>query len=111
VNLFSGDLFSWGDDFTNYGRAYWDDQVVGYSFTYATTDTNLRLGFGTSLDENVLYTGEICLDNESWGIDNVLITNNSAAPAPEPATMLLFGTGLAGLVITKKRKRGRHEKA
>ena len=36
------------------------------------------------------------------GLDNVSLT---ADPVPEPATMLLFGTGLAGLVGARTRRK------
>ena len=91
------DLFGGASSPANYGFSYWPDQGIGYSFTYATTDTNLRLGFGTYLDEGI--------ENESWGIDNVLITDNyNIAPVPEPATMFLLGTGIIGMAGVMRRK-------
>jgi hypothetical protein len=35
-------------------------------------------------------------------IDNAAFNNTSAAP--EPATMLLFGTGIAGLIAARRKK-------
>jgi len=82
---------------TDYGFTNWADQGIGYSFNYATTDINLRLGFGTTLDQSI--------GDESWGIDNVLITDNyNTAPVPEPATMFLLGTGIIGMAGVMRRK-------
>lgn len=40
---------------------------------------------------------------QTWGFDN--ISGGATAPVPEPATMLLFGTGIAGLAGSRLRRR------
>jgi hypothetical protein len=44
--------------------------------------------------------------DESWGIENLKVTvNTTSTSVPEPATMLLFVTGIAGLAVTRLRRK------
>ncbi len=70
----------------------WTDQKFRFTLTYDATTTNLKLGFGSTLDQAIA--------DEAWGIDNLMITAN----APEPTTWLLCCFGLVGIVIRKIRK-------
>lgn len=84
----------------NYGFASWPDQTYRYSFDIATTASTLKLGFGSSLNQGI--------SDEAWGVDNVRITSNADAGGvviPEPASLALFGLGLLGLGMARRRKR------
>jgi hypothetical protein len=59
---------------------------------------------------SVTFAGPTTQNDEWWGIDNVRVTidlDNAgsfpASPTPEPATMLLLSSGLAGLAGLRKR--------
>jgi hypothetical protein len=85
------------------GNQHWKDSLYeNYNdgFTFDHTASSLSLSFyGRNLQR---------LGDESWSIDNIKVyadNGGQAAPVPEPATMLLFGTGLAGLVGGRLRKK------
>ncbi len=56
--------------------------------------SNLTIGFEAWTTSN----------SEVIGIDNIRLTGNQITAVPEPATLALFGFGLAGLVFSRKKK-------
>ena len=84
------------------------DAVYHLSFTFAHTDSTLTLHFiGLGLQDQ--STGDTTfpgLTDESWGLDNVTVVDNSVTTAvPEPATLLLISSAVAGLGIHRLRRR------
>lgn len=43
-------------------------------------------------------------DNESWGVDNLLVGLNSASGVPEPVTFSMLGAGLLGIGLLRRNR-------
>ncbi len=90
--LYSGNQFP--NNNHGYNLSRYQDVSVAVSFA------------GTSLDVNFMGILNQDEGDESWAVSNINISdNNGGAPVPEPATMLLLGTGLAGLAGSRLRRK------
>jgi hypothetical protein len=86
--------------------------TLGYSFfgstVYALSFTFAHTGGGLTLDW--LSLGLQGLTDESWGIDNLVVSTScvgDCAPpttTPEPASLALLGLGLAGFAALRRRR-------
>lgn len=67
-------------------------------FTMTNSWQNIQANF-TAIDELHIKGGNNFL------MDNITVNSTSTSPVPEPTTMLLFGTGVAGLAAVGRKKR------
>lgn len=88
------------DPFNN--SSQFDTTTGEYIYSYTREGA---IAFMPGSDEYRLHFSVLSALGEGGGYSSHVNINFRTAPVPEPATMLLFGTGVAGLAAVGRRKR------
>jgi PEP-CTERM motif len=103
----SGDEFSF--TFTSSGSGSWlytpgtNDPAFLVSFMVAKGGNNFNL-FSVTGNSGMWFTPTNPMNQQPYGLSHLTFYEGGQAPIPEPATMLLLGSGLVGLAAARRRR-------
>ena len=111
-----GELLGWATDYNYTNGLGFGAGQADATFTFQMTLNMDDPAFGASSPWYNGQEGQMVFWFGGWtqnaNLDwtglyegNIILEGNEVAPVPEPATMLLFGTGLAGLIGIRTRKK------
>ena len=107
----SGDSDGAGDTITLSSDSYSQNYLDSYTFTHYFSEDDIGKTFfvggylWTAVSSNIVdYDGDIGLDSDFYNSLKITDVSGGIAAVPIPGAIWLFGSGLIGLVVMRRRK-------
>ena len=103
-NPIYGVKFDFGDTIVTYTMVTDRAPVYGVFYTKDGTDKDDGVSYDVVAWSNALNFSNYKINEDLTEIDFIVRPDGVGAPVPEPATMLLLGTGLVGFAVSQRKK-------